>query len=190
MNKLFCLLGPSGTGKDTIKRKINVPHIVSYRTREIREGETNGVDGKFISEEEYDKMDSKNLFIAKTIYSGNKYGITREELKPLKYTDMLYVVDWKGVETLRGFFEEDKEFSLNQIVTIYVDSPYESLTRRMRMQERTFEEIEMRVNQYWEVDYPTKDKCDYVVYNAEGKLDKTVLKIKEIMNEIKLKQTV
>jgi guanylate kinase len=183
MNKLFCLLGPSGTGKDTIKRKINIPHIVSYRTREIREGEVNGVDGKFISEEEYDAINKNDLFIAKTIYSGNKYGITREELKPLKYTDMIYVVDWKGVETLKKFFEEDKDFDVNQIVTIYVDSPFEVLTRRMRMQERTFEEIEIRVNQYWDIDYPTKEKCDCVVYNAEGKLDKTVVKIKEIMKE-------
>jgi guanylate kinase len=181
MNKLFCLVGPSGTGKDTIKKELSLPSIVSYRTREIREGEIEGVDGKFISKETF--LKKENEWVAKTNYSEHYYGITKKELIPLKYTSLIYVIDYEGVESLKRYFESNEDFKKEQIVTIYIDSPYEVLATRMRVQERTQEEIEKRMDQYWEIDFPNSTKCDYSVYNAQGKIKQAIEKIKNIIIE-------
>ena len=48
MGKIFCVMGKSATGKDTIyqrllhKKELNLQKIVPYTTRPIREGEEHG----------------------------------------------------------------------------------------------------------------------------------------------------
>lgn len=53
MGKIFCLMGKSACGKDSICKQIlsdkNLPlkTLVPYTTRPIRDGETNGVEYYF-----------------------------------------------------------------------------------------------------------------------------------------------
>jgi guanylate kinase len=183
MNKLFCLVGPSGTGKDSIRKKLGIPHVVSYRTREMREEEVEGVDGKFIRREDFEYRLQKKEWIAMTLYGENYYGITKQELVPLKYTSLVYVIDYEGVETLKTFFQSSSDFEESQIVTIYIDSPYEVLSGRMRTQGRDHDSIEKRMSQYWDVDFLAADKCNYKVYNAQGKLKESIQRVKEIIKE-------
>ena len=54
MGKIFCLIGKSASGKDTIASQIfsDCPHIkrmVSYTTRPIREKEEEGKEYHFVS---------------------------------------------------------------------------------------------------------------------------------------------
>ena len=57
MGKIFCLMGKSSTGKDTIYKRLledqelGLQRIVPYTTRPIREGEQEGVEYHFVSEE-------------------------------------------------------------------------------------------------------------------------------------------
>ena len=54
MGKIFCLMGKSSSGKDTIfkelneDKELNLKPIVSYTTRPKRSGECDGVDYNFI----------------------------------------------------------------------------------------------------------------------------------------------
>lgn len=66
MGKIFCLMGKSNSGKDTIFKKLmkdkslELKAIVSYTTRPIRINETNGIEYYFIHEaslEEYRKTE-------------------------------------------------------------------------------------------------------------------------------------
>ena len=56
MGKIFCLMGKSSTGKDTIYKRLledqelGLQRIVPYTTRPIREGEQEGVEYHFVSE--------------------------------------------------------------------------------------------------------------------------------------------
>lgn len=56
MGKIFCLMGKSSTGKDTIYKKLmarpdmGLKRIVPYTTRPIRAGETEGVEYHFTDE--------------------------------------------------------------------------------------------------------------------------------------------
>lgn len=55
MSKLFCIMGKSASGKDTIfkrlvkDRELGLKTVVSYTTRPMREGEREGVEYHFVS---------------------------------------------------------------------------------------------------------------------------------------------
>ena len=63
MGKIYCLMGKSASGKDSIYKKIlekapgRFKTIVSYTTRPIRSGETEGVEYHFVSVPEFKAMD-------------------------------------------------------------------------------------------------------------------------------------
>ena len=179
-NKVYCLVGPSGVGKDTIKNEIMLPHIVSYRTRAPRSGEVDGRDGHFISKQDFSKMDKENLWIAKTEYAGNFYGITQGEILPLEDTPLLYVVDWNGVETLRNAFEGMVGYSEEDVVSIFIRGDKNDIEKRMRRQGRADAEIAQRMLQY-EFDKEVEVKCDYVVMNQHGALDAALKSVYEII---------
>ena len=65
---MFVIEAPSGTGKTTVIKKLleqdkNLKFSVSVTTRARREGEVDGVDYHYVSDEEYDKLlkDSSHL---------------------------------------------------------------------------------------------------------------------------------
>ena len=78
MGKIFCLMGKSNSGKDTIFKELmkdkdlNLMPIVSYTTRPIRSNETNGVEYYFINEDilnEYMKEMCEDIWRWQTLNS-------------------------------------------------------------------------------------------------------------------------
>lgn len=179
-NKVFCLVGPSGTGKSAIAANIPLPSVVSYRTRDPRDGEVDGVDGHFITKEKFLSMKEQDLWIAETDYAYNYYGITQGELIELEDKPMLYVIDWPGVITLQDAFEKLDGYSPNDIVSIYVHTPRMYLEARMIKQGRKRDEVKVRLDRA-DRDYAFSDRCDYVVENVNGSLDKTVADVMKII---------
>ena len=179
-NKIYCLVGPSGAGKDTIKNELTIPHIVSYRTRKKRLHEIEGLDGHFISEGFYKVMDIDKMWIASTCYAGNYYGITQAEIFPLNDTPLLYVVDWDGVVSLKEALNKIVGYSEDDVVSIFIDSDREEVYKRMVLQDRESHEIAQRMQQY-DKDIQIKEKCDYQVMNVNGRLSDTAKKIYEIV---------
>ena len=92
MTPLYCIIGPSGTGKSTLEENIKsefnwLRSADSYTTRPPRyDGEHSH---KFVSKEQFDKL----KLLAYTRYNGYEYGVTKEILDN---TD-LYVVDLDGL---------------------------------------------------------------------------------------------
>ena len=61
MGKIFYLMGKSASGKDTIYKKVKeqlpeLKTIVIYTTRPIREGERDGVEYFFKTEDEFHQL--------------------------------------------------------------------------------------------------------------------------------------
>ena len=67
MGKIFCLMGKSSSGKDTIFKEINedkdldLKPIISYTTRPKRINETNGVEYFFINKDDLNKFEKENI---------------------------------------------------------------------------------------------------------------------------------
>ena len=66
---LLVFSGPAGAGKAAVLieyLKTNVPGVwksVSYTTRAPRDGEVDGVDDKFVSVDEFEKLIESNFFL-------------------------------------------------------------------------------------------------------------------------------
>ena len=113
---LLCVLGRTSCGKDTLVNKLcertGLTAITSYTTRPRRnnEGETH----IFSTREEYGQMQAEGNIAAYTEIAGNIYWTTIEQL----YSHSVYIIDYKGIETLRQL-----NLPNLRLVTIFINTP-------------------------------------------------------------------
>ena len=79
MGKIYCVMGKSSSGKDTVYKKIKEQYkefrlIVPYTTRPIREGEKDGVEYYFVDPEQFRAMKEDGKVIESRSYN-TKCGI-------------------------------------------------------------------------------------------------------------------
>lgn len=83
---MIVLLGGSASGKSSIAKYItdhsDYEKIVTCTTRPIREGEVDGVDYHFLSEDEFKQKKNNNEFLETAVYNGWFYGSLTKD-----YTD-------------------------------------------------------------------------------------------------------
>lgn len=86
MNTILILLGESGCGKSTTREILlrnntgyRFHKVVSYTTRPKREGEKNGEDYYFVSEEQFTKIKEENLFAETGSYRNWHYGSLKKD---------------------------------------------------------------------------------------------------------------
>ena len=81
---VLVISGPSGSGKGTVIGILeeiypNMGLAVSATTREMREGEAEGVNYFYKTREEFEKMIAGGEVLEYTIYNGNYYGTLKSE---------------------------------------------------------------------------------------------------------------
>ena len=75
MSKLFCIMGKSASGKDTIFKKLtqdenlDLKRVVSYTTRPMREGEQEGVEYHFVTAQRLEELQKEGKVIECRDYS-------------------------------------------------------------------------------------------------------------------------
>ena len=106
---LIILSGPSGAGKGTIhnellKRDNKLKYSVSMTTRKPREGEKEGIDYFFVSEEEFKKEIEKDSFIEYAKVHGNYYGTLKKVVeKELNAGyDVILEIDIQGALNIKN----------------------------------------------------------------------------------------
>lgn len=103
---MFVFGAPSGTGKTTVIKKLlaeddSLNWSVSVTTRPAREGEVDGVDYHFVSEEEYSEMLKNDAFYENVnLDYGNRYGTLRSEVDEFLCSgkDVVFDMDLNGLE--------------------------------------------------------------------------------------------
>lgn len=124
MGKIFCLIGKSCSGKDTLFKmlindeKLNLKPIISYTTRPIRDNEKNGEEYYFISKDTLAKYRSKGKIIESreynTIHGKWNYSTIDDGQINLENENYLIIV------TLQAFTSLQNYFSYNDVIPIYV----------------------------------------------------------------------
>ena len=125
MGKIFCIMGKSSTGKDTIfkillqRKDINVNRIVSYTTRPQRSHEKPGEEYNFVSIEEKDKLvaDGKVIEIRKydTVHGPWFYFTVDDGSVDLDNEDYLMIGTVESFVKIRDYYGDDK------VLPIYIE---------------------------------------------------------------------
>jgi guanylate kinase len=105
---LLILSAPSGTGKTTLARRLCAAHpgaifSVSYTTRAPREGEKDGVDYHFVSEERFRQMIAEGAFVEWARVHGHHYGTPKSVIEEAEKRGSLAIfdIDVQGGETIK-----------------------------------------------------------------------------------------
>jgi guanylate kinase len=160
---LICLMGKTASGKDTLANKLcertGLRQVISYTTRERRTNEGN--THIFISDEEYQALESSGQIAAFTQIGPYKYCCTINQL----YENDIYVIDPIGVQHLR-------ELNLPnlRLVTVYVNTP-DDIRKERALNKRgddrlTFMKRDMAERDQFRVMLKNAD-FDYAVSNIE-----------------------
>ena len=129
---LLVISSPSGAGKTTLAHLLaeqeRLEFSVSYTTRAPRTGERDGVDYKYVTEDEFTRMVDRNEFAEWAVVHGARYGTAvhtvNRALEDGK--DYLFDVDWQGGAQIRRQWPEES-------VLVFILPPsMAELERRLR----------------------------------------------------------
>lgn len=134
MNKglLVVLSGPSGSGKDTVLaelkcRDINMKQSISVTTRDMRDGEVDGVDYYFTDVKSFEENIEKGYFLEYVKYGANYYGTPKKKIEDLidEGSNVFLKIEVEGAGNIRKVFPE--------VVSIFIVPPsIEELKNRLR----------------------------------------------------------
>lgn len=180
MNKglLIVVSGPSGVGKGTICKELlktqDIFFSVSATTRKAREGEIDGINYFFKTEDDFKKMIENKELLEWAPFCESFYGTPKAAVleKLENGTDVLLEIDVQGALQVRKHYPEG--------VYIFVLPPnMQELERRIRGRATETEEvIKLRLSKASnEID--TVNKYNYIVINDD--VEAAVFAIKSII---------
>lgn len=150
MGKIFCLIGKSSCGKDTIYKQIlaegNLPlkTLVSYTTRPIRNGETDGIEYYFLTDDRQKVLEQEGKIIElrayDTVHGIWKYFTVNDHQINLERYNYLVIGTLESYIKLKDYFGDDKLIPLY----IEVDSGerlQRALDRERNQQEPKYAEL-------------------------------------------------
>ena len=125
MGKIFCLMGKSACGKDTIYKHIlsdgclPLKTLIPYTTRPIRDGETNGVEYYFLTDEEQQLLEREGKIIElrayQTMHGLWKYFTVNDH--QLNLADNHYLI----IGTLESNVRLQEYFGNDYLVPLYIE---------------------------------------------------------------------
>lgn len=129
---LLVISSPSGAGKTTLAHLLaeqeRLEFSVSYTTRAARPGERDGVDYKFVTEDEFSRMVERHEFAEWAVVHGARYGTAvhtvNRALEDGK--DYLFDIDWQGGAQIR------KQWPEESVLVFILPPSMAELERRLR----------------------------------------------------------
>ncbi len=156
---ILCIIGESGSGKthiaDYIEENYGIQYIQSHTERPKRNRFETG--HTWHTKESFDKIKRKDM-IAYTVYGGNRYCATRQDLDDWN----IYVIDEPGLEMLMA--NHQHEFNIKSLRIVRHSFDNIDATRR----DRAINTYQMKLGEF-----------DYVVFNNQ-----TVEKLDEMVDSI------
>ncbi len=183
-NKIIIFTSPSGAGKTTIVRhllsKYNdcLAFSISATTRNIRQGEEDGVHYYFLTPEMFKAKLKNNEFLEwEEVYEGLMYGTLHSEVDRLaaQGKHMVLDIDVKGAQNVK------KQYG-DRVLTVFVKPPSpEVLMERLRGRGTESEEELKKREARMNYELSQQQYFDKVIVN--DKLDVALLEAERIVEE-------
>jgi guanylate kinase len=178
---LIVISGASGSGKDSVVRAMlehccapnkTFHFVVTATSRPKRENEVDGVDYVFVTDIEFKRMIANQELIEYALVYGDYKGVPTRHLDEAlqamdRGQDVLMRLDVQGAKTIRHMHPE--------ALLIFIAAPSQQELRERLQRRRTEspEQLQLRLHTALKETEQVAE-FDYVVPNADGKLDQTV----------------
>lgn len=144
MGKIYCLMGKSSTGKDTIYKELleddalSLKKIIPYTTRPVREGEQDGVEYFFCDENKVSELETQGKIIElrayNTVHGIWKYFTVNDSQIDLEHQSCLMIGTLESYVKIRDYFGKEK------VLPIYIEvEDGERLTRALSREKQQSE---------------------------------------------------
>lgn len=179
MTKLYVISGSSGVGKGTVIKEFLNKHpefklSISCTTRAKREGEVDGVNYFYLSQEEFDECVEKNEFIEWAEFSGNKYGTKKSFVEKCLNNgeNLILEIDTKGALNIKKIMPEAH--------LIFIAPPsIEELEARLRGRHTETEEAIQKRMASIKLEIENSKHFDYKIVNDT--VENAVKKLEDLM---------
>lgn len=164
---LIIVAAPSGAGKTSLVKALveqqnNICLSVSHTTRAARDGEVDGSDYHFVSNEQFAQMRDDGAFLESATVFDHAYGTSYETVhQQLKAgNDVILEIDWQGAEQVRRNFPDS--------ISIFILPPSkQALEQRLRGRGQDDEAIIARRMRDAENEMSHYVEFDYIVVNDD-----------------------
>ena len=140
MGKIYCMMGKSSSGKDTLYQKVlerlpQIHRVVPYTTRPIREGEQDGVEYHFVDDKQLAELDTDGKIVElrayNTVHGIWKYFTVDDGQIDLEQGDYLLIGTLETYEKIREYYGAE------HLVPIYIEvEDGERLARALERERR------------------------------------------------------
>ncbi|KAG6526638.1 guanylate kinase 2, chloroplastic/mitochondrial-like isoform X1 [Zingiber officinale] len=180
---ILVISGPSGVGKDAVIKRLQevregIHFVVTATSRAQRPGEVDGKDYFFVTKEKFLSMVQRNELLEYALVYGDYKGIPKQQIREYmaKGFDIVLRVDIQGAATLRSILGKSAVF-----IFLVAESEAALVNRLVARDTESPEMLFVRIATARE-EVKHMKKFDYVVVNAEGKLDGAVELVESIID--------
>lgn len=140
MGKIYCMMGKSSSGKDTLYQKVlerlpQIHRVVPYTTRPIRAGEQDGVEYHFVDDKQLAELETDGKVVElrayNTVHGIWKYFTVDDGQIDLAQGDYLLIGTLETYEKIREYYGAE------HLVPIYIEvEDGERLARALKRERR------------------------------------------------------
>jgi guanylate kinase len=167
-SRLVVLAGPTAVGKGSVSGYIreNFPEVhlsVSATTRRPRPGEVDGVNYYFVSDEEFDRLESSGRMLeTATVHNAYRYGTPRDPVEAAlaQGRSVLLEIDIQGARAVKRVMPE-------AVLVFLLPPTWEELVRRLIGRGTEDSAEQARRLETAKVELAAQDEFDYKVVNHD-----------------------
>lgn len=167
---IVILVGGSASGKTTLAHDLQkfegFSQIITYTTRPPRDGEQDGVDYHFVTDEKFNEMIENNEFVEYANYRGWLYGTA---ISSKIDEDVVIVLTPAGARAFRKFAEKHPELELDLFVIYLMVDRRSRLAKLLERGDDIEEAYRRSLSDVGQFDAFERE-ADYIMHNDEYRL--------------------